>query len=379
MAINILQGLPGEGLSPLTLGEHITTENQEDINGFFTELKKELMLKIYPIGSIYTTTNPENPSELFGGIWQKIPDGHTIISSGNAAPSHNGHIRELYDGSKFELIFSQWLGSTATSQEEADYYRSMLNTNNVEYFYGSPTESFWYNQPTVSYLAKLDDYYNDNGTIELLCSWLGPDVDPENLDWGDEEWIEGRWIQGMKPNSAIGAAALNNMTQSGRLYTGGTDNDSIDDGTYVPWETDTSWKGFRKCGTPASAYISGRPTTTTAIYTIGQFQNSKGITGPDSKAYYRVNLYARVDNLGLNFEAGKTYGVNEVVLQRNQIRTHTHGVSGSKKLYSSSTKDAYDYCGGTAAAGVYTAATGSNSAHNNMQPYIKTYIWERIG
>lgn len=39
-----------------------------------SEVVAELCNRIYPIGSIYMSTNSTNPSELFGGTWTQIKD-----------------------------------------------------------------------------------------------------------------------------------------------------------------------------------------------------------------------------------------------------------------------------------------------------------------
>ena len=51
-----------------------------------TNLKKELLNEVYPIGSIYISYNSTNPSSLFGGTWQNYGDGRVLkgISSGQA-------------------------------------------------------------------------------------------------------------------------------------------------------------------------------------------------------------------------------------------------------------------------------------------------------
>lgn len=38
---------------------------------------------IYPIGSVYMTFNNVNPSTLFGGTWERIGVGRTLISAGS--------------------------------------------------------------------------------------------------------------------------------------------------------------------------------------------------------------------------------------------------------------------------------------------------------
>lgn len=35
--------------------------------------------QIYPVGSIYTSVNATNPSTLFGGVWEQIANGRTLV------------------------------------------------------------------------------------------------------------------------------------------------------------------------------------------------------------------------------------------------------------------------------------------------------------
>ena len=45
------------------------------------EMINENLLKEYPIGSIYISTNDQNPSEYIGGEWENFGQGKTIVGS----------------------------------------------------------------------------------------------------------------------------------------------------------------------------------------------------------------------------------------------------------------------------------------------------------
>lgn len=38
---------------------------------------------IYPVGSIYMSMNPSDPSTLFGGVWTKLSEGRVVMSAGD--------------------------------------------------------------------------------------------------------------------------------------------------------------------------------------------------------------------------------------------------------------------------------------------------------
>ena len=44
------------------------------------DIESELMLKIYPVGSIYTSISSTSPATLFGGTWERFGKGKTLVS-----------------------------------------------------------------------------------------------------------------------------------------------------------------------------------------------------------------------------------------------------------------------------------------------------------
>ena len=47
--------------------------------------KSDLLDFVYPVGSLYISENPTDPGLIFGGVWEKLPDGVFIRNSGGNA------------------------------------------------------------------------------------------------------------------------------------------------------------------------------------------------------------------------------------------------------------------------------------------------------
>ena len=71
----------------------ITPVSAENMNKIENQLKA-LTDAIYPVGSIYMSMSSTNPSNLFGGTWERIGVGRTLISAGgddNAVVDENNY------------------------------------------------------------------------------------------------------------------------------------------------------------------------------------------------------------------------------------------------------------------------------------------------
>ncbi len=44
-------------------------------------------MKAYPIGSVYTSTVATSPADLFGGIWEALPEGRVLLAQGASYPA----------------------------------------------------------------------------------------------------------------------------------------------------------------------------------------------------------------------------------------------------------------------------------------------------
>ncbi len=56
-------------------------KNENDL--LFAEIRAELLLLAYPIGSYYWSANSTNPQNLFGGVWQQIKDVFMLAAGDN--------------------------------------------------------------------------------------------------------------------------------------------------------------------------------------------------------------------------------------------------------------------------------------------------------
>ena len=66
---------------------------KDSINNLSTEVDNINNIdKLYPIGSIYVTVSASNPSELFGGTWERYAQGRQVVgygSNGTTSYSYN--------------------------------------------------------------------------------------------------------------------------------------------------------------------------------------------------------------------------------------------------------------------------------------------------
>lgn len=63
----------------------------DKLNTFVTKvINRDVPNKVYPIGSIYMSVNSTNPSELFGGEWERIQDRFLLASGTSYANGSTG-------------------------------------------------------------------------------------------------------------------------------------------------------------------------------------------------------------------------------------------------------------------------------------------------
>ena len=76
--------------------------------------------KIYPVGSIYISMNDTNPSTLFGGTWERLPSGRTLLETGTNASGTTG------GSSTASFTPAGTVGDTTLSENQMPSHRHRL-------------------------------------------------------------------------------------------------------------------------------------------------------------------------------------------------------------------------------------------------------------
>lgn len=148
-------------------------------------------------------------------------------------------------------------------------------------------------------------------------------------------------------------------------------------------------------------------TTALDSYPVGSIYMSVNSTSPadlfggtwEAMPAGRVLLAQGTSEWGVEYQAGSTGGEHEHQLSVRELPSHMHDATASttgdhKHSYGGGTHSSYNDGGGAyktvhSGTGVYTdpsgnhshtitiAETGSNIAHNNLQPYLAVYMWKR--
>ena len=130
--------------------------------------------KKYPIGSIYWSSKPTNPSSLFGGIWTRIKDTFIFASGDNdtVAQIPNGHYTKEYGNKTVTLNMTQIPshnhGGTTGSSEVSVYFQFGQNPGK--------------NGNRNDYICSAsDNYYNGSANVIWNSTRHGHDI---NADGG---------------------------------------------------------------------------------------------------------------------------------------------------------------------------------------------------
>ena len=135
------------------VNEHINQtaapkEHVHDIYVKTSDLKTLMLNMCYPIGSIYTSVNKKNPSELFGGTWEQIVDKFLYCTSSSG---------EVGGSKKISVENLPSHNHTATCSDIYAKFNGIPRTSDI--FYGSAS-STWTGE--FKYASGLNTLRTDN-------------------------------------------------------------------------------------------------------------------------------------------------------------------------------------------------------------------------
>lgn len=118
---------------PVTNGTMLTTGNTKTIGGQSIEGSGDIQL--YPIGSIYISTDSTSPSSLFGGIWEQIKDVFLLAAGDTYTGGSTGGSADavvVEHEHKFATFVASEVGGAYSSPATANNYseiRQSADTN----------------------------------------------------------------------------------------------------------------------------------------------------------------------------------------------------------------------------------------------------------
>jgi hypothetical protein len=100
---------------------------------------KEIRDLIYPIGSIYLSVNPTNPSSLFGGTWVQVSEGRALFGAGSITTTYNvnGTSTDFTDtytaDTNYEAGLPNLVGTGHYADNNGDWSGALYNVGSASY------------------------------------------------------------------------------------------------------------------------------------------------------------------------------------------------------------------------------------------------------
>ena len=120
-----------------------------DLEKVKSDFKRDLLEKVYPIGSYYWSSNNKSPSEIFGGSWTKI-NGRFLFASDS-----NHYVGDTGGEERVTLKINE-IPSHSHNYDRFNYDQTHCG-NSINYIQGST-------QGWVPFVKKDYDYYRSNST-----------------------------------------------------------------------------------------------------------------------------------------------------------------------------------------------------------------------
>ena len=100
-----------------------------DDEGYLT--KEEIREMLYPVGSIYITTNEQNPSEYIGGKWERYGEGRAIVGAGTGTDENN--VQKMFEINETGGEYEHILTVDEMPNHYHNYYRQYVGSGYADY------------------------------------------------------------------------------------------------------------------------------------------------------------------------------------------------------------------------------------------------------
>ena len=143
-------------ITGIVLSKGIPIVNWEDsffnVNGELRRNNQNILLSLYPVGSIYMSTNSTNPKDIFGGTWEQIKDRFLLACGSTYSNGSTGGSASLAAHTHSIPSLS---GSTNTTGEHSHVVTDRTTS------YGSGSQSSW---RCLSWSGTKHDYWDTVST-----------------------------------------------------------------------------------------------------------------------------------------------------------------------------------------------------------------------
>lgn len=137
------------------------------------ELSKNYLKAIFPIGAVVITTNENNPSSIYGGVWEQIAQGRTLIGVGTGTDANGESVNfaENETGGEYKHTLATSEIPSHTHTMTHGHSASGSNSSNVYTYKGSGKPSLNENTTTdygasygkTSVTVSVNNYSGNTG------------------------------------------------------------------------------------------------------------------------------------------------------------------------------------------------------------------------
>lgn len=141
----------------------------DNLNTNVDSLKSEVLLAAHPVGSYYISDNATDPGTLFGGTWQMLDPGLTLISQGKGSDKFGSF--EFVAGQTYgERMHQLTVDELAKHTHEINHYSEVVAEKNAWPLVDHKSKEYW--QTVNIKTAGEDAPHNNVQPCKAVYVWL---------------------------------------------------------------------------------------------------------------------------------------------------------------------------------------------------------------